>query len=228
MIGARIDGFTQVAQRAAAMGDHKSARRIAKAVLRSDPGNVQARTVQNFVESEVPIEDETIIYPQEEYVVEPGVPLSGDITLVQPNEELLGPMSRDGEFLDQVEQERRVYADMLSKEIQNVVINARSGMSADPQSTIQDLKLALESVQRAVDLSPEKRAELLGKLKSTLAEARHQAFLKDEIDREREESLAAARESKLINDRLEQRIERQKQLMERFSALIDEKRYPGS
>ena len=56
----------------------------------------------------------------------PGIPPQGDISFVQPADELLGPDVRDGEFLDQVEQERRVYAEMLSKEIQNTILNARS------------------------------------------------------------------------------------------------------
>ena len=50
-------------------------------------------------------------------------------------------------------------------------------MTNDPQIAIQDMKLALDSVKRAPDLSPEKRAELVDNLEVALKEARHQAFL---------------------------------------------------
>ncbi len=49
LMGARADQLTMLAERAVASGDRVAAGRIAQAVLRTDPGNVQARTVQNVV-----------------------------------------------------------------------------------------------------------------------------------------------------------------------------------
>ena len=52
---------------------------------------------------------------------------------------------------------------MLMKEVQNTVLDARERMTSDPQQVIQDLKLSLEGVSRASDLSAARRAQLLDK-----------------------------------------------------------------
>ncbi|MCG8443000.1 MAG: hypothetical protein MI723_14445, partial [Caulobacterales bacterium] len=56
LVGARMDQLTTLAERAFATGDKRSAGQIAQTVLRADPGNVRAQTVQNVVE-------ETIVVP---------------------------------------------------------------------------------------------------------------------------------------------------------------------
>jgi len=234
LVGARADQLTRLAQRAVSAGDHEAAKRIAESVLRIDPGNAQARTVQHVIGNLGPEEfGPPVLQPGESIVVEHSVPLQGDITLIQPGsvvgpvveEGLLARVASDGAFLDQVEQERRVYAEMLSKDIQNEIVDARTEMSSNPTLAIQNLKLALESVTRAADLEAAKRAELLSKLRTALKEARYQASLKDELDRQREEQLASVRERKLLNERLNRDREREKQLMSRFNSLMDERRY---
>ncbi len=174
----------------------------------------------------------------------PAAPTAGDgIRLVAPAEApaagsapadaaaapadpgLLGRVGADGAFLDEVEQERRVFAGMLEKEISNTVIDARERMTSDPRQVIQDLKLALENLRRAPDLDAAKRAELEDKLQIALREASRKADLKDELDRLAQEELAAAREQKLLGERLTRRLEREKQLMLRFDALMDERKY---
>ena len=230
LVGAQADQLTRLAQRAISTGDHEAAKRIAANVLRIDPGNAQARTVQHVVEELAPGEQAMPVDQAigESIVVEQEVPLEGDITLVQPQSVepgLLDRVASDGTFLDQVEKERRVYAEMLSKEIQNQIVDSRSEMASNPTLAIQNLKLALESVTRAADLEAAKRAELLTLLQVALKEARYQASLKDELDRQREEQLAAVRERKLLNERFNRDREREKQLMSRFNALMDERRY---
>ncbi len=204
LIGARMDQLAELSQRALASGDHQAAQRIAQAVLRADAGNAQARTVQHMVS-------------RDERPQPAGAAGAG------PG--WLNSIDRDGEFLKQVEQERRVFAEMLSKEIQNVVLDARSTMTSQPRQAMQDLKLALESVQRATDLTAAKRAVLVGKLRTALQEAGYQVTLKDELDRQREAELAASQARKLLNERLTRRIEREDQLMARFSALMDERQF---
>ncbi|MCA9231331.1 MAG: VWA domain-containing protein, partial [Planctomycetales bacterium] len=234
LVGAQMDQLTRLAERAVSAGDREAAQRIAQNVLRADPGNAQARTVQHVAEELVAEELAPAGQVGEVVVEEQAVPLEGDISLVQPDsvtvvepveEGLLGNFPRDGEFLDQVEQERRVYAEMLSKSVQNEIVDARTEMASNPQLAIQNLKLALESVSRAADLDAAKRAELTDKLRNVLKEAHYQASLKDELDRQREEALASVRERKLLNERLNRDQEREKQLMARFSSLMDERRY---
>lgn len=250
LVGAKMDQLTKLAERAVAAGDHQAAQRIAAAVLRADPGNAQARTVQLVIE-QGPVDElggSIVVQPAAPAMTPtPAMaPAEGDIIMVNPQQGqveqvvpgtiiydaapvagggLLDQVVGGGEFLDQVEQERRVFVDMLRKEIQNTLIDARAKMSMNPTVAIQDLKLALESVQRVANLDADKRAELVSKLRSALKEANYQASLKDELDRQRQEELAASQAQKLINERLTRRIEREKQLMDRFNALVDERRY---
>ena len=87
------------------------------------------------------------------------------------------------------------------------------------------MKLALQNVERAPELNPDVRAQLIDKLQIALREVQRSASIKDELDAAREEELAAARERQLLNDRLARDIEKEKQLIDRFNALIDERRY---
>jgi hypothetical protein len=264
IVGARADGLTKLAQRAVASGDRTGAARIASAVLRSDPGNIQARTVQAAVEAEdpfggdpfaeAPAEAEAempVETPAEEAaeaidagameeaappaaqpsVVQPPVDFAppaagGDIILQGPPAEETAPvLGGNGAFLDQVEQERRVFQQMMEKDISNTIIDARQRMMSDPQEIIQELKLAIENLRKTVDLSPAKRAELIDRVELVLKETVRRAAIKDDLDRIREAGLAAAQEQILLNERLNRRLEREKQLMNRFDALMDERKY---
>ncbi|MEM9352925.1 MAG: hypothetical protein AAGA92_07925 [Planctomycetota bacterium] len=210
LIGARLDQLTGLAQRAAASGDRRSAERIVQTVLQADPGNVQAELVQNVVEEM------------------PSLTLPGggfDDAVVIENDSLLGRVADGGEFLDEVEQERRVYAELLAKEVQNTILGARAIMKSAPQQAMQDLKLSLEGVRTAADLEEGKRAELADKLQAALKEARYQASVKAELDRQRDQELATLREVKLLNEQLTRKIERTDQLVDRFEALMEERRY---
>ena len=209
VVGVSMTGLTKLAERAYASGDYQSAGRIAQAVLRSDAGNVQAQTIQNVVSEELP----------------EGLRLVASDDAEVADDSLLEATASGGELLDQVEQERRVATQLLQREIENSVIDARRMMSSDPDQAIQDLKLSLESVRRAPDLVASKRAEMISKVQAALREARYQALLKDETDRIREEELAAAQELKFLNDRLALDAEKEKQLMKRFEALMDEGQY---
>ena len=131
----------------------------------------------------------------------------------------------DGALLDQVQENRRVFGQMLRREVENAVIDARKTMSSDPEQSMQDLKLALQNVERAPELTPEVRAQLRDKLQIALREAQHEAIVKDERDAEREEQFAMARERRMLNDRMARDHEKEKQLVDRFNSLIDERRY---
>ena len=247
MKGAQADQLTMLAQRAIASGDRTGALRIVQTVLQTDPGNVQARTVQNALEGAPADLPPAGVAPDAAALPAPGEPVAaqpptepapapadGAIILnkapapapLPPAEPgLLERRGPDGAFLDEVEQERIVYQRVLETEVQNTVREARERMANEPQIAIQDLKLAMENVSRAANLDPAKRAELEDKLRIALKEATRQAGLKDELDRLRDEELAAAREAKYLNAQLEQRISREQQLMDRFNALMDERRY---
>ncbi|WP_428308657.1 VWA domain-containing protein [Lacipirellula sp.] len=240
LMGAQSDQLTMLAQKAVATGDRDGALQIVEAVLRQDPGNVQARTVQTAIESGAPVQAAPAAATPAAAVPAASAPatsapaVGGDIILnkavaaepIPPAEPgLLERRGPDGTFLDEVEQERRAYSQMLQTEVSNTVIEARERMSAEPQSAIQELKLALENVRRAAELDAPTRASLEDKLSIALKEATRKASLKDELDRLRDAELAAVREQKYLDAQLTRNIEREKQLMDRFNALMDERRY---
>src|SRR4051794_16023321 len=138
---------------------------------------------------------------------------------------LTDQFAAQGALLDDVEQQRRVFGQMLRREVENTIIDARRTMAGDPQTAIQNLKLALQNVERAPELTPELRAQLIDRLQIALRESQHQASIKDELDAQRQEEQAAARERRLLNERLSRNREKEKQLVDRFDALIDEGHY---
>ena len=235
LLNAGIDNLTDLAERAVAMGDVQSAKLMSDAVLRRDPGNVKAQTVERVI-------DKSTVAGVPAMGV--AVASDGDLNLVRPapadqpaegaadsNEafpadgSLVDRFSQEGALLDDVEQEKRVFSQMLRREVENTVIDARRQMRNAPELAGQQLKLALQNVDRSTELNPATRAQLTDKLQTALREVQRAAAIKDELDAEREESLAAARERQMLNARLARRQEKEKQLVERFMSLIDEKRF---
>ncbi|MEX0611797.1 MAG: VWA domain-containing protein, partial [Pirellulales bacterium] len=239
VLEAGVDNLTDLAERAIATGDVQGAQLAAQAVLNRDPGNIKAQTVQRAAAKQ---------QTKARVVAQATAPAaeSGDLNLVRQAQTLPAPpageaapadvafpapgsltdrFAPEGELLDELEQQRRVFAQMMRREIENVVIDSRRLMTTDPETAIQDLKLSLQNVERAPELSPDMRAQLIDKLQIALREAQRAAVIKDELDAAREEQLASARERRLLNERLAREREKEKQLVDRFSALIDEQRY---
>lgn len=268
LVNTEVDRMTDLAERAIATGDRESAAKIAQAVLRREPGNVRALTVQQVVskpaqpganvmrlaQAEV-LPGEAVI-PGEASIMEeqiaPGDTVESDLIMAPaqappaagpPAGEFAAPsllenfdsvvgeqypstdIVADSEMLDSVERQNRIFAQMLEKETQNAIAQARDKFASEPTIAMQDLKLALENVRRAPELLADVRASLTDRLESALREASRAATYKDSIDREREEAVAASRERKLLLDRMELQRQREKQLVDRFNALIDERRY---
>jgi hypothetical protein len=240
LLEAEVDGLTDVAERAIAMGDTQAAKVAAQTVLARDPGNIKAQTVERLVNQPRTVAQPVaqVLPPQAEAVDE-----NEDLNLVRPAtpppiEQPAGPaldfppagsltdrFDQPGTLLDEVEERRRVFAQMLRREIENAVVDARRVMSDDPERAIQDLKLALQTVERAADLNPAMRASLIDQLQIAIREAQRASVIKDELDAAREERLAAARERRMLNEELARNIERETQLMARFNAAIDERRF---
>ena len=130
-----------------------------------------------------------------------------------------------GQLLDETEQRRRVLGQLMRREVENTVIDARKIMADDPQTAIQNLKLALQNVAQATELNPDLRAQFTDKLQIALREAQRQASIKDERDAQLQEEQAAGRERRLLNERLARNREKEKQLVDRFDALIAEGHY---
>jgi tetratricopeptide (TPR) repeat protein len=248
-----LQEMNELAKRAVATGDLAAAGSVSEAVLRRDPGNLEAKTIQRVVERKqrsLPADQAVgtaAITPQ--VAADDSQKSSGDLSLVRTAQAPLPPQpgtaeetvvieqsfpqdgslidrfDEGGALLDEVEQQKRVFSQLLRREVENAVIDARRLMANEPEAASQQLKLTLQNVERAPELNPDMRAQLIDKLRIALREAQRQASIKDELDAERQEQLAVAREQQLLNDQLMRSIEREKQLIGRFDALVDEGRY---
>jgi hypothetical protein len=237
-----LEEMNELAKRAIATGDLAAANSMSQAVLRRDPGNTEAKTVQRVAQRQaVPAAaaaaaaaapadsgDLNLVRTAQAPVPPQGaaVPASAPTEMAFPQDgALVDQFDESGALLDQVEEQRRVFSQLLRREVENSVIDARRMMADDPEAAGQQLKLTLQNVERAPELNPDMRSQLIDKLQIALREVQRQASIKDELDAAREEQIAAARERELINQRLARDIERTKQLVGRFNALVDEHRY---
>jgi tetratricopeptide (TPR) repeat protein len=242
MLEAEVDSLTNLAERAIATGDVQSAQIAAQTVLARDPGNIKAQTVQRLVQKQRtearPVGQVTPPQtPPQAAAVEPTfsapVESESDLSLIRPTDGATVPapgaltdrFAPDGGLLDEMEQNRRVFEQMLRRQIENTTIDARRKMTEDPDTAIQDLKLALENVERAPELSPAMRAQLIDRLQIALREAQRAAINKVELDAAKDAQIAAARERRMLNERLARNREKEKQLVDRFQALVDELRF---
>ena len=233
---AQIDNMTQLAEHAASMGDVEGASQISQAVLRRDPGNMRAQTVQRFVsegdsilpEGVAPVTTDEeglklVRTAQLEVVDSPQPAEYFDDGNYPPAEATI-----DGRFIDSVTRNSSVYAQALEKEVQNTVANARDIMREDPETAIQNLKLMLLNVERSPELVSSVRAGLRDRLQTTLRQANSALQVKDDLDREREALIAAGRERRLLLDRMELKREQERQLLNKFTALMREHEYKAA
>lgn len=247
---AETERLTKIAEQAVAMGDTTGAAKISQAVLKRDPGNLRAQTVQQSnteeglslvrtaqlevveaapvqplatpteVIADPNITDGAIVAPPADAYPAPSAPVYEDQGYYPPAGVVV-----DGRFLNSIERNRSVMAQLLEKEVQNAIADAREMMTRDPEQAIQSLKLMKQSIEQAPELVASVRAGLIDKLQSALRQADRASVTKDELDREAQENLAAAQEQRLLLDRMAQRRERMKQLVERLNALLDERRF---
>ncbi len=253
LVEAGVDGLTDLAERAVATGDVEAAKVAAKAALARDPGNIKAKTVERVIERKQTqaqqVAQVTASAPADTPAVPPAPAPSTDLKLVRPAPKQAAPLpppaagqtadnlaepvpgsltdryAPQGQLLDETEQRRRVLGQLMRREVENAVIDARKMMADDPQTAIQNLKLALQKVEQAPELNPEFRAQFSDKLQIALREAQRQASIKDERDAQLQEEQAAGRERRMLNERFARNREKEKQLVDRFDSLITEGRY---
>ena len=188
---------------------------MSQAVLRRDPGNIQAKTVQRVVERQAAPpaargrrsrengSDLNLVRTAQAPAAAAGQPSRrvrrerAGRSAFPPDGALVDQFDESGALLDEVEQQKRVFAQMLRREVENTIIDARRTMADDPDAAGQQLKLTLQNVERAPELNPDMRSQLIDKLQIALREVQRQASIKDELDAAREEQLAAARERQL-------------------------------
>ncbi len=217
-----VDQLTALAEQAVTTGNFQGAERLAQAVLRNDPNNPEAATVQRVI--------------QNAPVVESVADASGDMKLVRVAQRAGGSAAAAGNegdgvpgaFLEEHLQNQTVIAEMIQKEVEIALEQARNIMSSQPTRAIQDLKVELQSVRGAPELDAAVRAQLVDRLESAITAAQQRESRQEQLERLEQESLERVREQQDISRRIQDRQERIKQLMLRFDSLMDEHRFQAA
>ena len=124
-----------------------------------------------------------------------------------------------------VARERKLVEQVVRTEVQNIINQARQRMPVDPDAVIQSLKLELDKIRQAPDLEADVRGQLVDQLQVALREGERRRVEFEQKRQQQQEAQAAGKERLLIQDNLARRQEQASQLMQRFSALMDEGRY---
>ncbi len=156
--------------------------------------------------------------------VQPQHDVGGD-SVPTTNPDVPEEAEYDPSILDRTLENNRLVEAMIRTEVQNELRHARVQMAASPQSVQEALKLMLERVRRAPELSAEGRAQLRGQLETALRESARRSVEQEERDIESEQAQAQADERLRIVQSLDRRQEKLRQLMDRFDSLMAEGRY---
>src|SRR6185312_4349282 len=187
--------LAQLGQQALVLGQFDQAERLAAEANRLDPLNAQAETVRTAANKS-----------RRRWSAVPQA-LPGDRGPLAAIRRRAGGSSAaessaedaDGELLDQVERQQRVYVQFLRSEVRNAVNQTRAMMGVDPENAANMLKLTLEKVAQAPELDPEVRSQLRDQIEAALQAASQQAIVKAERDLRREEIAAEAQARRQIN-----------------------------
>jgi hypothetical protein len=131
----------------------------------------------------------------------------------------------DEGLLDQVERRGRVFEGAFRAEVHGAINQARGMMATDAENAGAKLKLVLEKVRQASDLTPEVRSQLGVQTRAALQTAGRMGRLQANREMRRQQAAAEVEARQRINRDLISRGQKVEQLMARFDALMDEQRY---
>jgi Skp family chaperone for outer membrane proteins len=135
------------------------------------------------------------------------------------------PAEEPSGLLGTLNEERLVIAGKLRAEVENNLATARRTMADDPAHAEQDLKLSLETLDRAPDIDPQLRDRLRRQLQASIRSARQQKVEADQRLAERQAAEAAARVQERLNEHTATHEQKIQQIVDRFNALLQEGRY---
>jgi hypothetical protein len=215
MINVQAQSMARLGQQAVATGNAEQAQRLAGEALRLDASNPEAQAI-NAAATRMQAGG--------------GTRELKLVNFFQGTDETVPAGGRDrlpgeGEFLNEVEQQRAVLAGQVQAEVSASINRARTTMRTDPDSATNDLKLSLEGVRSAPELAPGVKLQLVDQLQSALREASRQAQVKAERDVRNAAVAAEAEQLAQMNRELIDGQNRKTQLTDRFNALMAEHRY---
>jgi len=209
-----------LARQALAASNPAEAERLAQAALKQDPQQPEAqailRAVQRQQTGQSPPAGQAGPAPER-----PGLQLQGNMA---PPPAVPGA----GVFVEQYQQKQNLIAQMISTDITQTINHARSIMTDNPDGAIHELKVAMENVRRVPELEEAVRTRLVGQLEAALRESYRRKQIKEERDRQRDITLAQARERTLVQENLQRTEEKIRQLVARFNSLMAEGRYAAA
>jgi tetratricopeptide (TPR) repeat protein len=209
--------LSMLGQLALAHGDLASAKTVLEAAIRRDPDNEAAH---NALAATQRIGRK----------IANGEPV---LRLVAQNN---GPPADAGSLLEEFERaagdELKAFEDVnavreqqVQTEVEKSIRDARQRAERDATGAENDLKLLLDSVMNLPDISSAARSQLRRHVEAALRAISTQAVVEQDNRAQAERRRLAGEEAMRIADGTLRREETVKQLMEQFSALMDEGRY---
>ncbi|MBN1911706.1 MAG: VWA domain-containing protein, partial [Pirellulales bacterium] len=204
--------FRDLAAEALAMGNTARAKQLAEEVIRRKAGDPQTLAILREVERR-----------------EKGGPVAapGDLNLVGKAPAENGE-AVEGAFAQAVSDQRKVLAEMVSKDVEVALKEEQKRMAIQPGVAIQNLKVQLENVRRVPDLNPDVRDQLIDQIQSALQLASRRQETDEQRRQAEAERQSALDEKRAIAQGLAREHEKLDQLMKRMHSLMQEGRYRRS
>jgi hypothetical protein len=218
------DNLADLGKRTLEAGNFDGARQVAQAVLDRDPQNPTGVALMKAAKNPQAAKPAT----EGGGGAAPGS--STELKLVKTkNQNAPPPVSAFPEgqpgFLDTVAQEREVLARKIEQQVQLAVKDAQAMMVQNPSAAINGLKEELAKIQLAPELDANTRLALQRSVENSIREAERLQVIHDREQAELDEQRATATELSRINESLDRKNIKMKQIMDRFDALMDEGKY---
>ncbi len=214
-----VDGLNTVGLHALRTGDVKGAIEVADEVLRKDPSNTEAKAIKGAAQRG-PITTEIALVQDAQPAPAPAA--GGNALVLDGSDEVDASLEDSPNFLQNVENERKVLAGKLQAVVENGLEEARDLMGSSPEKAIQELKLLLEQVDSATDVAGDIRQQLRKQIEDAIRETGAR-----QVDVDEQKMLAQSREAnaqrlKNLADETARKQELITSLMEKFNVLMDE------
>ncbi|MBL8830191.1 MAG: VWA domain-containing protein [Planctomycetaceae bacterium] len=215
LVGLKTHALAILAQQALATGSYDHAEQLSGEVLRLDATHPEALAIRHAIakartsKSTGPRTLKLVNFQ----VAPEAIPAPA-----------VGPAA-DGNLLERIQEERKVLEQLMRLEVTTTINKGRAMFGTEPGAAIDLLKLALDKVLKAPELSADTRTQLRNQIEASLMEASRRKIEKDARDVQAQQ-IASERQNRmqLVRD-LQNKEEKLKQLMDRFENLMDERRY---
>ena len=207
MILTAAESLSKMGEQAVRMGDTEAAKRLTNAALEKDPENINAETVKSLILQGNTISKGLILQEKEAFEEEGNALSEGDEGILRAQNE-----------------ERARRNDRMVGEVEDTLGRAKDGIKTEPEIVADSLKVTLNMVENAADLDAGTRQDLKSRLVAMIKQANSAAVSKRSNDIITAQGKAAARERKRIIAEGMRKEERVKQLIEQFTALVNDDR----